>query len=351
MTKKQTTLPANLEQLFKNQDMDAIKEVFEHCDWDAIGGYNKGTALSFRHIPDEIIHWLAEQGADLNARDKYQRTPLHAHASHWSGNVALLLELGADLNPVDYTNETPLHAAVNSYRTPVVQELVSRGAKINVENNQGNTSLAKGLINCRNSYIVNMSEISSMLLDAGATITPAMKESVKRIGKDFEFVRENYNKNKVDEVSDALDKLYRQFEVEPVAHRIMHDGTSPIHVKADHWSKQHQELWAYLIPPQGHASTVQGEVIRITGRISHEVLRNGGGNWDADYRKMLAALVQHLGTGSPLNPTLLQEAKDLAHRLRNGSDYDAPARLSELAVLWVLDNPYPIALEQPEYKR
>jgi hypothetical protein len=351
MTKKQTTLPDNLELLFKNQDIHAIKEVFEHCEWDAIGGYSKGTALSFRHIPDEIIHWLAEQGADLNARDKYQRTPLHAHASHWSGNVALLLERGADLNAVDYTNETPLHAAVNSYRTPAVQELISHGAKIDVENNQGNTPLAKGLINCRNSDIVNMSEISSILLNAGATITPAMKESVKRIGKDFEFVRENYNKDKVDEVSDALDKLYRQFDVEPVANRIMHDGTSPIHVKAAHWSKQHQELWAYLIPPQGHAPTVQGEVIRITGRISDEVLRNGGGNWDADYRKMLATLVQHLGTGTPLNLTLLQEAQGLAHRLRNGSDYDAPARLSELSVLWVLDNPYPVALVQPEYKR
>ncbi|WP_236703108.1 hypothetical protein [Paenibacillus xylanivorans] len=28
----------------------------------------------------------------MNARDKYQRTPLNAHASHWSGNVALFLD-------------------------------------------------------------------------------------------------------------------------------------------------------------------------------------------------------------------------------------------------------------------
>ncbi|WP_340400523.1 hypothetical protein [Paenibacillus sp. FSL H8-0079] len=196
-----------------------------------------------------------------------------------------------------------------------------------------------------------MSKISAILLDAGATVTPEMKESVKRIGKDFEFVREKFNKDKVDEVSDALIKLYQLFDVEPVANRIMHDGTTPIQVKATTRTKQHQELWEYLIPAQGHAQTVQGEVIRITGRVSHEVLDNGGGNWDAEYRKMLDALIHHLSSGTPLSPALLQEATDLANRLRNGYDFDAPARLSELAVLWVLANPQPITMAQPEYSR
>lgn len=196
-----------------------------------------------------------------------------------------------------------------------------------------------------------MAEISAILLNAGASVTPAMKESVKRIGKDFEFFREKFNKDSVDEVLDALLQFYRLFDVEPVANRIMNDGTAPIQVTATTWSKQHQELWEYLIPPQGHAQTVQGEVIRITGRVSHEVLNNGGGNWDAEYRKMLDALTRHLGSGAPLAPVLLQEVADLAGRLRNGSDYDAPARLCELAVLWVLANPQPLAMAQLEYTR
>ncbi|MDT9721950.1 ankyrin repeat domain-containing protein [Paenibacillus sp. ClWae2A] len=351
MATKKATLPAHMEKLVKDNDIATVKEVFEQCEWVARGGYSKGTALSFRHISDELVRWLIEQGADINARDKYQRTPLHAHASHWSGNVPLFLELGADLDAVDYQNETPLHAAVSGYRTKVVQELVNQGATINVENKQGNTPLAKGLVNCRNSDIVNLAEIAAILLDAGASVTPDMKESVKRIGKDFEFVREKFNKDKVDGVSDALIKLYQLFDVEPVANRIMHDGTAPIQVKATTWPKQHQELWEYLIPAQGHAQTVQGEVIRITGRVSHEVLDNGGGNWDAEYRKMLDALIRHLGTGAPLAPALLQEATDLVSRLRNGYDFDAPARLSELAVLWVLSNPQPVAIEKPEYTR
>ncbi|WP_339239542.1 hypothetical protein MKX40_03995 [Paenibacillus sp. FSL R5-0517] len=199
--------------------------------------------------------------------------------------------------------------------------------------------------------IVNLAEIAAILLDAGASLTPDMKESVKRIGKDFEFAREKFNKDKVDGVSDALIKLYQLFDVEPVANRIMHDGTTPIQVKATTWPKQHQELWEYLVPAQGHAQTVQGEMIRITGRVSHEVLDNGGGNWDREYRKMLDALIRHLGTGEPLAPALLQEASDLVSRLHDGYDFDAPARLSELAVLWVVTNPQPIAMAQPEYTR
>ncbi|UOK64356.1 hypothetical protein MT997_07525 [Paenibacillus sp. OVF10] len=66
---------------------------------------------------------------------------------------------------------------------------------------------------------------------------------------------------------------------------------------------------------------------------------------------MLDALIRYLGTGAPLAPALLQEAADLARKLHNGYDFDAPARLSELAVLWVLANPQPVTIEKPEYTR
>lgn len=34
-------------------------------------------------------------------------------------------------------------------------------------------------------------------------------------------------------------------------------------------------LWDYLVPPSGQAETAQGEIIRIAGRIQHEMLDNG----------------------------------------------------------------------------
>ena len=34
-------------------------------------------------------------------------------------------------------------------------------------------------------------------------------------------------------------------------------------------------FWDYLVPPSGQAETAQGEIIRIAGRIQHEMLDNG----------------------------------------------------------------------------
>lgn len=351
MGKKKKTLPANFDQLITTNDISALQEVFELCEWDARGGYSKGTALSFRQIPDDMVHWLVEHGADINAADNYKRTPLHAQAATWSGNIPLFLELGADLEALDYQHETPLHSAVASYQTKAVRDLVASGANVHAENKRRNTPLAKGLLQCRNINIVKMAEISGIMLDAGAVITPEMKESVRRIGKDFEFVRTNYNKDQLDETSNALMELYRQFDVEPAAKLERHDGISPIHVTAAEWPEQHQELWDMLVPSSGHAKTVQGEVIRITGRMSYEILNNGGGNWDADYRKMLDALIRYLSTGTALTPVLLQEAAALAKQFRNITGNEDPARLSELAVQWVRDNPQPISMTQPDYSR
>lgn len=81
-----------------------------------------------------MVSWLVEQGADINAADNYKRTPLHAQAATWSGNVPLLLELGADMEALDYQNETPLHSAAASYKTKVVRDLVERGANVHAEN-------------------------------------------------------------------------------------------------------------------------------------------------------------------------------------------------------------------------
>ncbi|ETT42413.1 ankyrin repeat domain-containing protein [Paenibacillus sp. FSL P4-0338] len=351
MGKKRITLPADFRELVKSGDIDQLKAVFEKCDWNATLGSYKEPALSIRQIPDELVRWLVEQGADINARDKYQRTPLHSQAGNWSGNIPLFLELGAELEALDYQDETPLHAAANYYRTGAIRDLIAHGANIHAVSKRGNTPLAKALINCRNADITAMAEIAQVMLEAGATLTPEMKESVQSIGKAFEFSKANFNKDYLDETVTALDKLYKLFGVEPVAARVMHDGVSKIEVKSTRWQDQHQELWEALIPGSGPALTVQGEVIRITGRISYEIMNNGGGNWGADFRKMLSALLLHFASGIPLDPAQLKEAAELAGYLRQGNGNDEPARLCELAVNWVLANPQPVSLPQPDYKR
>ena len=69
------------------------------------------------------------------------------------------------------------------------------------------------------------------------------------------------------ETEAGLERLYALFDVKPAPKRKVHDGVSPIIVEDGPWQKQYDELWEMLIPSSGPAKTVQGEVIRITGRV------------------------------------------------------------------------------------
>ncbi|GHT89734.1 hypothetical protein AGMMS49545_00820 [Betaproteobacteria bacterium] len=350
--KKRSTLPKNFDELIKAGDIAALKTVFETCELDARGGYSKQTALSFFQVPDELVRWLVEQGADINAVDRYQCTALHEQSGMWCGNVTLLLELGADIEVRDYQNETPLHHAATRFQVHAVQALIAHGANVHAENSMRWTPLRKALAACRNMDIENVVEVAACLIDAKASVTEEIVAEVQRIGKDFEFHREKFNKDSLAETEAALLRLYELFGVTPVVKRRMHDGVSQIEVTATGWEAQHAELWDFLVPSQGSAPTVQGEVIRITGRVAYEILDNGGANWDRDYRKMLDALVRHLASGIPLEADALKEVSELVALLRGGDgDNDEVLRLNELAVRWVLANPNPTSLEPPAYRR
>ncbi|MDR3299445.1 MAG: ankyrin repeat domain-containing protein [Candidatus Accumulibacter sp.] len=350
--KKKKALPKNFKELIEAGDISALKAVFDVCELDARGGYLKSTALSFFKIPDELTRWLVEQGADVNAVNQYQETALHEQAASWCGNVELLLELGAAIEAPDYQNETPLHHAAGSYQLKAVRALAAHGANVNAGDDTGRTPLAKALAHCQNTNIAHMAEIAAFLLDAGATITPEMLADVKRIGEQFEFHRANFNQDELTETDAGLARLYALFHVASVPKRQMHDGVSPITVNTTKWQDQHAELWDLLVPSQGAAQTVQGEAIRVSGRISHEILDNGGANWDADFRKMLNALLRHLGSGTALDEVQLREAAELGARIRDGDgDDEELSRLSELAVRWVLANPKPMPVGSIDYRR
>jgi len=351
MARKRKTLPKNFKELIESKDLAALKDVFDACEISAYSGFNKDTALHFYHVPGELARWLVAQGADVNAREHYGRTPLHVQATVGSDSVGVLLELGADVQAKSNYGDTPLHMAAGYHRDGAVRALVAHGADIHAKNKSGQTPLSYGLDRCRNIGISSMAVISEFLLSAGAEITPDMAESVERIGKQFEFSRADFNKDYLAETDLGLMKLYALFNVAPVARRQMHDGTSPIRVPDGKWHEQHDVLWQFLVPGSGPAQTVQGEVIRLSGRLAREIMGNGGGNWDADFRKMLDALVKHFASGTPLGSDELEEAANLAKRLRGGIGDDEPGRLMELAVHWVKENPNPAPLGKPEYGR
>lgn len=348
---KRKTLPKNFDDMLKNENIDTLKAVFDKCELDAYGGYYKQTALAYTGIPDELTCWLVDQGADINAKDSYGNTPLHRQSSAWHSNIQLLIDLGADIEAVNNQGETPLHSAACAFIPEHVQTLVNNRAVVDAQSKRGVTPLSMALGQCQNLHIKRMAEITEILINAGAPVTTEMKKEVERIGKSFEFFRNDISADILDEMEVGLVSLYDTFNVPPVPKREVHDGLKQIKVRTKRWQDQHQELWELLVPGNGHAKTVQGEAIRITGRVSDEIYRNGGANWDVDYRKMLKALQQFLSSGTPLTPKQLKETASLIKILHDGTGEEESARLTELTVKWVLANPTPVPLEEPEYER
>jgi hypothetical protein len=346
---KKKLLPKNFEELLKEGDLATLKSVFETCDVDARGGYAKQTALAFDVCTDELARWLVSEGADLIATDTWGNTPLHARSRSRRGRIEVLLELGADVNSGSASIGTPLHAAADSYNVQNARLLVDWGALVDARNKEDLTPLELALRGCSNINLDDMATLAEHLLQAGAARTPRMKNFVETIGKNFEFHRSGFNPEMVDAASAALDRLYEIFEVSPVPRRVVHDGASPIVVEGGTWQQQHRMLWDLLVPSSGPAETVQGEVIRISGRIAHELEGNGGINWDADFRKMADAFLQHLRKGTPLSPFDLAAAVDLVEEVKRESG--DTGRMAELAVAWALQNPTPIKLNAPEYNR
>ncbi|MEO1770550.1 ankyrin repeat domain-containing protein [Candidatus Enterococcus ferrettii] len=348
---KRKTLPKKFDDMLKNENIDTLKAVFDKCELDAYGGYYRQTALAYTGIPDELTCWLVDQGADINAKDSYGNAPLHRQSAAWHSNIQLLIDLGADIESVNNQGKTPLHTAACAFIPEHVQTLVNNRATIGNQSKREITPLSMALGQCQNLHINRMAEITEILINAGTPVTKEMKKEVERIGKSFEFFRNDISTDILDEMEAGLASLYEAFNVLPVPKREVHDGLKQIKVRTKCWQDQHQELWDLLVPGSGHAKTVQGEVIRITGRVSDEIYRNGGANWDGDYHKMLKSLQQFLNTETPLSPKQLQEVNEMIKILYGGSGEEESARLTELTVKWVLANPAPIPMEEPEYER
>jgi hypothetical protein len=349
MTKKRKTLPKDFEELLNQGDLDRLKAVFDTCLVDARGSIWKHTTLAYSECPDDLARWLVEQGADLSAPDSYGSAPLYSRAGDRKGGLAILLELGADIHHGEHGRGTALHTAADAGHIENVRVLLEHGARATALDSSGATPLAYALQRCSNLQIPRMVTIADMLLKAGDQITPELQERVTEIGKTFEFHRARFNPEYLDETDAALGRLYALFDVTPVGSRTMHDGVSLIVATAPRWEDRHQELWELLIPSQGTAGTVQGEVIRISGRIANELDGNGGINWDADYKRMADALLMHLSSGTPLPRTDIDEAATLTAQVKRRGD--GAQRLCELAVNWVALNPAPVTLESPDYNR
>ncbi|MBA3722845.1 MAG: ankyrin repeat domain-containing protein [Parachlamydiaceae bacterium] len=92
------------------------------------------------------IEKLIEAGADINARNKNGKTPLLRAIVIRPELVETLLKYNPDLNASDKWGKTPLMLSIDQN---ISRLLLSKGANIDLQDNQGNTALMNAILDNR----------------------------------------------------------------------------------------------------------------------------------------------------------------------------------------------------------
>ncbi len=350
MAKLRKTLPKDFDEIVGRGDVEEIKAALKKCEPNACrNNYYKESALMNPNLPEDVIRWLVtEYGADINYANLYGRTALSEAAMSKPENIRLLVSLGAEVNFQKDTSPTALIYAAMYYRIESVKELLRLGADVHMTGGYSHyNALEEALSRCQNANLPQMAEIASILIDAGIEITDGMKEQVRKIGENFEFYRDSFDPDYLPVCDAGLMQLYRIFDVPPVQPKVKYDGSVPISVNGRTWTQQYNELWNQLVPGSGKAKFVQGEAIRIIGRLSHEILDNGGCNWDEDFRAMRDGLADILSGGRSAEEGIVQAVG----KISPDTGEDTFSLIAKAVVEWILQNTDPVELGEVSYRR
>jgi hypothetical protein len=352
---KRKTLPENMSEIIESGDMEAFEEVFEDCELDAKTERGKETTniLSMDGLSVKHVRFLVESGFDLNSDCGYGYPAIAFQA----GNRAVLkymVQSGANINCVlDENNGSALFYAAMNNDARAVKNLLDFGASITPTKKYSKSSLLDKLLStCSNSQIVDRLVVTKLLLGAGAVPTKETKQYASAIVENFENYREEINKDELNKYNKSNKELAGIFGVE-VAPKTpeVNEPDKKIVVTKENWWEQFNELWNSLVPRRGPADTLQGEILRIIGKLSYEILDNGGENWDKDFQKMVWALQDYFSIPNDKAPGLAKEAVSLAGKLGKKSKAEDLDRLTEIAVKWIVANSEPLPLVKAEYER
>lgn len=352
MAKKKNHLPGNFSRIMERGDFEEIKAVFHDKEMVKDLIETEESPFFYYSPCTEIYKWFVEQGFDIHL-EKWCGQPIHYHAQAAKNNIEGIILAGGDIEQTS-KGDTPLLWAAEAPNPSSLSVLIRYGA--NVHAKTGNIVFrnvgALELIfkRWKRNNAVRAVECMELLVNAGITMEDWMRDEVIDLCKDYERSKDSTYTNDLQPYEEAMTRMCKLFDVErPIPN--IHDGTALITVTATDWRDQHEELWNMLVPGVGKCKTVQGEVIRIGGRINDEIFSNGGRNWDREYRKMLNALKKYYVMGEVPDEEEHQEALALIKSIGRNSDGEDVLRLCKINVHWVLANPKPIMLGDVNYSR
>jgi hypothetical protein len=115
------------------------------------------------------------------------------------------------------------------------------------------------------------------------------------------------------------------------------------------WWEEQPKLWEKLVPKRGQSPTLQGELIRCTGKLTDEAYRNGNMNWESGYERLVRFVVDNLDDPTTFTDQERRKIRILAQEIiDNFESPDLSGKgsayyyLTEMAVRWCLAHPDPM---------
>lgn len=316
------------------------------------------------HFPasEEITDFLLARGEDVNSRDRYGHTPIHARvSSRCLEQIPLLIARGGDINARDTSDKTALYGVVERFSVSDVEQMIVWGADPLVTADSrvyGKATPTEYALHRSFLEAPRALAMIRLLLSYGAPAGEHVVACLREMDQlRCKFVAnglpERISQEEFDEASAALSELCALFGVEQreakpapkVGERLVFDaGATPMRVFS--------RLWDQLVPDSGQCQTLQGEVIRIAGRVGYEVYDNGGINWDRSFRALLDQYLSVVRSGLPMPPSSLARAEAAVASLKSRSmSHQAVDDITELAVEWVRLNPVLVEMDVPDVGR